>query len=152
MIFLFDIDGTLLLSIGDRGADPPRSQDPGDHAGKLLRLNADGSVPDNNPFVGQESVQPEIWSLGHRNPLCLAFDAEGRLWNHEMGPRHGGVESKQYQGRQDGEGNQQMQVLERFGAREYDRNARHHHDQGGKASDQPPGDDDLPHLVDGQAQ
>jgi aldose sugar dehydrogenase len=83
-------DGTLLLSIGDRGADPPRAQDPGDHAGKLLRLNADGSVPADNPFVGNEGVHPEIYSLGHRNIQGLVVVPEtGEIWATEHGMRGG---------------------------------------------------------------
>ena len=46
-------------------------------------------MPGDNPFVEQGGVTAEIWSLGHRNPLGLAFDASGRLWNQEMGPKHG---------------------------------------------------------------
>src|SRR3546814_12698817 len=66
--------------------------------GKILRLNADGSVPADNPFVEQAAgdgdaeandVTAQIWSLGHRNPLGLAFDAGGQLWNHDMGPSGG---------------------------------------------------------------
>jgi glucose/arabinose dehydrogenase len=57
--------------------------------GKLVRLHEDGSVPDDNPFADQGGVPAEIWSLGHRNPLGIAFDTAGRLWVHEMGPAHG---------------------------------------------------------------
>jgi glucose/arabinose dehydrogenase len=57
--------------------------------GKIIRINQDGSVPDDNPFYGNGGVADEIWSLGHRNPLGIAFDAEDRLWVHEMGPKHG---------------------------------------------------------------
>ena len=57
--------------------------------GKVIRLHDDGSVPDDNPFVDRGGVTAQIWSLGHRNPLGLAFDSQGRLWNQEMGPRHG---------------------------------------------------------------
>ncbi len=83
-------DGTMYVSIGDRGADPPRSQDLGDHAGTLLRLNDDGSVPDDNPFVGQDGVLPEIFSYGHRNIQGLVVDPEtGDIWGTEHGPRGG---------------------------------------------------------------
>ena len=83
-------DGTLLLSIGDRGAEPPRAQDPKDHAGKLLRLNADGTVPADNPFVGRDDVHPEIYSLGHRNiqGLVVAPDTD-EIWATEHGERGG---------------------------------------------------------------
>ena len=57
--------------------------------GKLIRLEDDGSVPSDNPFVDQGGVAAQVWSLGHRNPLGLAFAADGKLWVHEMGPRGG---------------------------------------------------------------
>jgi aldose sugar dehydrogenase len=49
-------------------------------------------VPSDNPFYDQGRVKSQIWSYGHRNPLGIAFDAQGRLWNQEMGPKHGGDE------------------------------------------------------------
>lgn len=83
-------DGTLLMSIGDRGADPPRAQDAGDHAGTLLRLNDDGTVPDDNPFVDDPEVADEIYSYGHRNIQGLVVDSEtGEIWATEHGPRGG---------------------------------------------------------------
>lgn len=83
-------DGTLLMSIGDRGAEPPRAQDLGDHAGTLLRLNDDGSVPEDNPFVDHEGAQPEIYSYGHRNIQGLIAHPEtGEIWATEHGPRGG---------------------------------------------------------------
>lgn len=83
-------DGTLLLSIGDRGAEPPRAQDLLDHAGKVLRLNADGSVPEDNPFVGRDDAHPEIFSLGHRNIQGLVVDlASDATWATEHGERGG---------------------------------------------------------------
>jgi glucose/arabinose dehydrogenase len=57
--------------------------------GKIVRLNYDGSVPDDNPFADQGGVTAEIWSIGHRTPYGLAFDANGQLWETEMGPRGG---------------------------------------------------------------
>ena len=81
-------DGTLFLTTGDRG-DADRAQDLGDHAGKVLRLNPDGSAPADNPFVGQPGALPEIWSWGHRNPQGAGLDAEGRLWTVEHGARGG---------------------------------------------------------------
>lgn len=57
--------------------------------GKIIRLNYDGSVPADNPFADQGGVTAQIWSLGHRNPLGLAFDSNGQPWNVEMGPRGG---------------------------------------------------------------
>jgi len=83
-------DGTMLVSIGDRGAEPPRAQDAGDHAGALLRLNADGSVPADNPFVGRDDILPEIWSYGHRNIQGMVIDqTNGAVWTTEHGPRGG---------------------------------------------------------------
>ena len=57
--------------------------------GKIVRLHHDGSVPDDNPFSDRGGVTAQIWSLGHRNPLGIAFDEQGRLWSVEMGPRGG---------------------------------------------------------------
>ena len=57
--------------------------------GKVIRLNRDGSIPDDNPFVESGGVAAQVWTLGHRNPLGLDFDASGQLWVHEMGPKHG---------------------------------------------------------------
>jgi len=83
-------DGTLLLSIGDRGANPPRAQDLRDHAGKLLRLNADGSVPADNPFVGRNDVHPEVFSFGHRNIQGLVVaPGTDEIWSTEHGERGG---------------------------------------------------------------
>lgn len=83
-------DGKMLISIGDRGTDPPRAQDLDDHAGTLLRLNDDGSVPDDNPYVGRDDVHPEIFSYGHRNIQGLVVDPEtGDIWGTEHGPRGG---------------------------------------------------------------
>lgn len=83
-------DGHLLLSIGDRGADPPRAQDTQDHAGTLLRLYDDGSVPDDNPFVGDDEVLDEIYSYGHRNIQGLVVDPDtDQIWATEHGPRGG---------------------------------------------------------------
>ncbi len=83
-------DGTLLMSIGDRGAEPPRAQDKGDHAGTVVRLNDDGSVPDDNPFADEDGVQPEIYSYGHRNIQGLLVHPDtGEIWATEHGPRGG---------------------------------------------------------------
>jgi glucose/arabinose dehydrogenase len=81
-------EGYLWISSGERQKFDP-AQDMNANLGKIVRLNDDGSVPDDNPFAEQGGVAAEIWSLGHRNPLGLAFDGEGRLWNVEMGPRGG---------------------------------------------------------------
>lgn len=85
----FDDKGYLFVASGDRNFGE-RVQDPSNHFGKILRLKDDGSVPDDNPFVGKEGWAPEIWTLGHRNPLGLFYDAPtGRLWETEFGPRGG---------------------------------------------------------------
>ena len=84
----FDADGHLFVTIGDRG-ESERAQDPDDHAGSLLRLRDDGSVPADNPFAGGGGA-PEIWSFGHRNAQGMTFDpATGRLWLVEHGARGG---------------------------------------------------------------
>jgi len=84
----FDADGYLFISSGDRQKFDPAQQMTG-NLGKIVRIRGDGSVPDDNPFAERGDVTAQIWSLGHRNPLGLAFDASGRLWNTEMGPLHG---------------------------------------------------------------
>jgi glucose/arabinose dehydrogenase len=81
-------DGYLWISSGDRQKFDP-AQDMEANLGKILRLNLDGSVPSDNPFADQGGVTAQIWSLGHRNPLGLAFDRFGRLWDVEMGPSGG---------------------------------------------------------------
>jgi glucose/arabinose dehydrogenase len=84
----FGPDGKLWITSGERQHFSP-SQDMKSNLGKVVRLNEDGSVPADNPFHSQGGVTAQIWSLGHRNPLGLAFDAQGRLFVHEMGPRGG---------------------------------------------------------------
>ncbi|GLQ20580.1 PQQ-dependent sugar dehydrogenase [Algimonas porphyrae] len=80
--------GYLFITSGERQKFYP-SQNMDMNLGKMVRINRDGSVPETNPFYGQGGVTSEIWSLGHRNPLGIDFDADGRLWSHEMGPAHG---------------------------------------------------------------
>jgi glucose/arabinose dehydrogenase len=84
----FGPDGKLWISSGERQQFSP-SQDMKSNLGKIVRINDDGTVPADNPFHSQGGVTAQIWSLGHRNPLGLAFDAQGRLYEHEMGPRGG---------------------------------------------------------------
>ena len=93
----FDADGYLWITSGDRQKFTP-SQDMQSNVGKIVRLHDDGSVPADNPFVDLYSVDafiddvgvyPEIWSLGHRNLLGMAFDLDGQLWVAEMGPAGG---------------------------------------------------------------
>ena len=87
----FGPDGKLYVTLGDRSDKPmrPQAQRLDSHMGKILRLNPDGTAPEDNPFVGQRDALPEIWSLGHRNVQAAAFDADGRLWDVEHGTRGG---------------------------------------------------------------
>lgn len=94
---LFDNEGYLYISSGDRQKFTP-AQDMQSNIGKIVRLNDDGSIPGDNPFVDyfdqeplvdDEGVYGQVWSLGHRNPLGMAFDLEGQLWDVEMGPQGG---------------------------------------------------------------
>ena len=102
----FSPDGEyLFITSGDRQKFDP-AQDMSGNLGKIIRLRPNGSIPTNNPFVAEIranknisaeknlsaekfGISAQIWSLGHRNPLGIAFDGEGRLWEHEMGPRGG---------------------------------------------------------------
>lgn len=82
-------DTHLYFSLGDRG-NRPNGQNLESHAGSILRLNVDGSVPQDNPFVDIEGARNEIWSYGHRNPQGLVWDGVNqRLWSIEHGPRGG---------------------------------------------------------------
>lgn len=85
---LFDDDGHLFITSGDRQKFDP-AQDMDGNLGKIVRLYDDGSVPRDNPFYDEGGVAAQIWSLGHRNPLGIAFDLDGKLWSHEMGPKGG---------------------------------------------------------------
>ena len=92
----FDGRGHLFITIGDRQAPPEGNleshpaQDLSNHHGVTLRLNEDGSVPDDNPFVDQDGALPEIWSYGHRNAQGLLVDrASGKVWITEHGPQGG---------------------------------------------------------------
>ena len=84
----FSPDGKLFITSGERQKQTP-AQDMDQALGKVIRLNADGSLPDGNPFQDQGELAKTFWSVGHRNMLGIAFDGEGRLWTTEMGPRHG---------------------------------------------------------------
>ncbi|WP_372013389.1 PQQ-dependent sugar dehydrogenase [Pseudoxanthomonas sp. 10H] len=87
--FAFDGQGHVFISQGERTMRM-MSQELDKLQGKLVRLNLDGSVPEDNPFVGQAGARPEIWSYGHRNSQGLAFDPRtGKLWEVEHGPRGG---------------------------------------------------------------
>jgi glucose/arabinose dehydrogenase len=84
----FAPDGHLFITSGERQKFTP-AQDMTGNLGKMIRLRDDGSVPADNPFADQGGVTAQIWSYGHRNPLGIAFDSNGGLWAHEMGPAHG---------------------------------------------------------------
>ncbi len=96
---VFDNDGYMFLTLGDRMAPPVGdaaalaahpAQDLSNHQGVIVRLNDDGSVPDDNPFVGERGALPEIWSYGHRSPQGLAIHPlTGDLWESEHGPQGG---------------------------------------------------------------
>ena len=88
----FGRDGKLFLSLGERSVPAGRvqAQDLASHFGKVIRINTDGSVPPDNPFVGRADAKPEIWSYGHRNVQAAAIDSvTGKLWIVEHGPRGG---------------------------------------------------------------
>ena len=84
----FGRDGTIFMTTG--GGGDKGAQDPNSHAGKVLRLRDDGSAPTDNPFVGRAGYKPEIYSLGHRNSIGLAFHpGTGEPWQNENGPNGG---------------------------------------------------------------
>ena len=85
---MFGPDGKLWVSSGERQKFDP-AQDMQSNLGKILRLNDDGTPVKDNPFIQQGGVTAQIWSLGHRNPLGMAFDPQGQLWVVEMGPKGG---------------------------------------------------------------
>jgi aldose sugar dehydrogenase len=87
--FIFDRQGHLFYTIGERGV-PAHAQDLTNPLGKIHRINDDGSVPKDNPFVGKPGAVPTIWSYGHRNPQGLAWDpVSGKLAASEHGPQGG---------------------------------------------------------------
>ncbi len=86
---VFAPDGTLFITSGERQRFDP-AQDLTGNLGKIVRINSDGSIPKDNPFVGRNSVRNDIWSYGHRNPLGAAINPRtGKLWINEMGPLGG---------------------------------------------------------------
>jgi glucose/arabinose dehydrogenase len=85
----FGLDGTIYMSVGERHEKEP-AQDLRTHKGKILRLNDDGTVPKDNPFVGRAGVRPEIFAYGVRNPQGLFVEpSTGTIWEHEHGPLGG---------------------------------------------------------------
>ncbi len=92
----FHPDGTLFVTVGDRQAPPSGdleahpAQNPSNHHGTTNRINEDGSVPSDNPFLGRSDIEPSIWAYGHRNAQGLAIDMEtGAVWQTEHGPQGG---------------------------------------------------------------
>ena len=86
----FDKDGYLYFSVGDRGDRGVSPQRLDRDAGKVHRIHADGSIPTDNPFVGQSGANQTVYSYGHRNPQGMAMHPEsGRIWTHEHGPKGG---------------------------------------------------------------
>jgi glucose/arabinose dehydrogenase len=87
--FIFDTQNHLFFTLGEKN-DPPKAQDLSTPVGKIHRVNDDGSVPKDNPFVNKEGAVATIWSYGHRNPQGLAWDpVTGKLWESEHGPQGG---------------------------------------------------------------
>lgn len=84
----FSPDNKLFITSGERQKQKP-AQDWTQNLGKIIRLNPDGTIPPDNPFQDKGELARSFWSVGHRNLLGITFDGEGRLWTHEMGPRHG---------------------------------------------------------------
>ncbi|NND04925.1 MAG: PQQ-dependent sugar dehydrogenase [Saprospiraceae bacterium] len=86
----FDTEGFLYISVGDRGARDENPQTLDNSNGKIHRIHDDGTIPTDNPFVGQASAVSSIFSYGHRNPQGLALQkSTGLLWSHEHGPKGG---------------------------------------------------------------
>ncbi|AYQ29809.1 MULTISPECIES: PQQ-dependent sugar dehydrogenase [unclassified Polaromonas] len=82
-------DGPLFLTLGDRYSRKEDAQTLDNHHGKIVRINKDGTVPKDNPFVGKAGALPEIWSYGHRNAQGATLAPDGALWMHEHGPQGG---------------------------------------------------------------
>ena len=120
----FSPDGRyLFVSSGERQHFDP-AQDMNANLGKVLRLNPDGTVPRDNPFAGRGGVTAQIWTLGHRNPLGIAFAPDGRLWEVEMGPQ----------------GGDELNLIERGGNYGYPRVSNGDHYDGRPIPDHRPGD------------
>lgn len=84
----FDAEGYLFITSGERQKFDP-AQDMTGNLGKVIRLHDDGTIPKDNPFFEKGGITAQVWSLGHRNPLGIAFNSQGQLWVSEMGPLHG---------------------------------------------------------------
>ena len=87
---VFDRGGRLFVTLGERNSERARAQELDTHIGKVVRIERDGKVPADNPFVGRPGVKPEIWSYGHRNVQGAALHpVTGELWTNEHGPKGG---------------------------------------------------------------
>ena len=87
---VFGRDGTLFIGLGDRFSRKDDAQDPSNHLGKVVRITTEGTVPTDNPYVGQAGRAPEVWSLGHRNIQAAALHpGTGEVWTAEHGPQGG---------------------------------------------------------------
>ena len=92
---VFARDGTLFISLGERGEDPSKgyqhaAQDLSNHLGSLIHINDDGTVPSDNPFVSNKNAKPELYTLGNRNMQGMTLHPEtGEAWTHEHGPQGG---------------------------------------------------------------
>ena len=87
---MFDRDGRLFVTLGDRFSRRDDAQTLDNHHGKVVRIEADGRVPSDNPFAKRAGALPEIWSYGHRNVQGAALHPQsGELWTHEHGPQGG---------------------------------------------------------------
>lgn len=86
---IFMPDGTLMIPHGDAYSEREEAQSLDNHFGKIIRINTDGTAPQDNPFVGQEGALPEIWSYGHRNPQGLILAQNGLVYSNEHGARGG---------------------------------------------------------------
>ena len=87
---LFAPDGTLFITLGERFDYKNEAQSPKNHLGTIVRINPDGSIPEDNPFADGEKGRPEVFSYGHRNPQGLALHPQsGEIWEHEHGPQGG---------------------------------------------------------------
>src|SRR4051812_46918141 len=82
-------DGSLFLTLGERNIRKDDAQNLGNHLGKVVRINKDGSIPKDNPFVGRAGAMAEIWSYGHRNSQGATLAPDGTFWEMEHGPQGG---------------------------------------------------------------
>lgn len=97
---VFARDGRLFVTLGERNSERARAQTLDSHIGKVVRIERDGEVPADNPFVGRAGALPEIWSYGHRNVQGAALHpVTGELWSNEHGPRGGDELNRTFAGR-----------------------------------------------------